>query len=174
MRCCPMRRCCSPSLVATSATTWSNRAARSTRPLFEPSAGCGCASSTRAWRRCRWSPARWSPAWIGQLTLQGRDQINDVEVAFSNDGILEGLKVRCLHNLGGVLMHPIAAPPLRVTDYATGAYRTPAFSAEVFGVYTNTAPTGPYRGAGRPEAAMIAERAIDAVARELGLDPITI
>jgi carbon-monoxide dehydrogenase large subunit len=122
------------------------------------------------------APVRWVSTRVEdlQLTLQGRDQINDVRVAFASDGRLEGLQVRCLHNLGGVLMHPMAAPPLRVTDYATGAYRTPAIRTEVFGVYTTTAPTGPYRGAGRPEAAMIAERAIDAVAAALGRDPIEV
>lgn len=119
-------------------------------------------------------PLRWVSTRLEdlQLTLQGRDQVNDVELAFSHDGIISGLKIRCLHNLGGVLMHPMAAPPLRVTDYATGAYRTPAYRAEAFGIYTNTSPTGPYRGAGRPEAAMVAERAIEAVARELGADPV--
>jgi carbon-monoxide dehydrogenase large subunit len=61
---------------------------------------------------------------------------------------------------------------MRVPDYATGAYRIPALRAEVFTVYTNTAPTGPYRGAGRPEAAFIAERVVEEVARTLGLDPL--
>ena len=42
------------------------------------------------------------------------------------------------------------------------------------GLFTHRAPTGPYRGAGRPEAALIAERVMDAAARELGLDPLEI
>jgi aerobic carbon-monoxide dehydrogenase large subunit len=119
-------------------------------------------------------PVRWVSTRMEdlQLTLQGRDQTNLVDVAFTNDGRLTGLKVRCLFNVGGVLLHPIAAPPLRVTDYATGAYRIPAYRCDALGVYTNTVPTGPYRGAGRPEAAYIAERAIEAVARELGRDPV--
>jgi carbon-monoxide dehydrogenase large subunit len=122
------------------------------------------------------APVRWVSTRIEdiQLTLQGRDQVNLVDVAFSSDGILEGLKVRCIHNIGGVLAHPMAAPPLRVTDYATGAYRTPAYRAEAFGVYTTTSPTGPYRGAGRPEAAMIAERSVEAVADALHLDPLLV
>jgi carbon-monoxide dehydrogenase large subunit len=121
-------------------------------------------------------PVRWVSTRVEdmQLTLQGRDQVNLVDVAFSGEGILEGLKVRCIHNVGGVLAHPLAAPPLRVTDYGTGAYRTPAYRAEGFGVYTTTSPTGPYRGAGRPEAAMIAERSIEEVAGALKLDPIDV
>ena len=109
-----------------------------------------------------------------QLTVQGRDQTNLVDVAFGDDGVVTGLKVRTIFDIGGVLMHPVAAPPSRVTDYATGAYRIPAFRAEAVGVYTNTSPTGPYRGAGRPEAAFIAERTIEEVGRALGLDPVEV
>src|SRR5207249_4060277 len=53
-----------------------------------------------------------------------------------------------------------------------GMYRTPAIHHETTGVFTNTTPTGPYRGAGRPEATYAIERVIDVAARELGLDPI--
>jgi aerobic carbon-monoxide dehydrogenase large subunit len=121
-------------------------------------------------------PVRWVSTRMEDflLTMQGRDQVNLVDVAFEDDGILSGLKVRTVHNVGGVLMSPVGAPPLRVTDYATGAYRIPAHRAEALGVYTNTGPTGPYRGAGRPEAAFVAERAIEEVARYLGIDPIEI
>jgi carbon-monoxide dehydrogenase large subunit len=121
-------------------------------------------------------PVRWVSTRMEdlQLTIQGRDQVNLVEAAFTGDGIITGLKVRTIFNVGGVLMHPFAAPPLRVTDYATGAYCIGAFRVEALGVYTNTSPTGPYRGAGRPEAGFIAERTIEEVARTLGLDPIEV
>jgi carbon-monoxide dehydrogenase large subunit len=121
-------------------------------------------------------PVRWVSTRIEdiQLTVQGRDITNLVEVGYTSDGAITALDVKCLHNVGGVLLHPVAAPPMRVTDYATGAYRIPALRVEALGIYTNTSPTGPYRGAGRPEAAMVAERAIEAVARELGLDPIMV
>jgi aerobic carbon-monoxide dehydrogenase large subunit len=122
------------------------------------------------------APVRWISTRMEdlQLTIQGRDQVNLVEAAFTGDGIITGLKVRTLFNVGGVLMHPFAAPPLRVTDYATGAYRIGAYRVEALGVYTNTSPTGPYRGAGRPEAGFIAERTIEEVGRTLGLDPIEV
>ena len=106
------------------------------------------------------------------LMLQGRDQVNLVDVAFDSQGVISGLKVKIIHNVGGVLMHPQATPPGRVADYATGAYGIKAFRADAYAVYTNTGPVGPYRGAGRPEAAYVAERAIEEVARTLGLDPI--
>ncbi|MCC6175946.1 MAG: molybdopterin-dependent oxidoreductase [Chloroflexi bacterium] len=119
-------------------------------------------------------PVRWSATRMEDLmfTLQGRDQTNLVDVAFDGDGRILGLKAKVIHNVGGVLLHPMAAPPSRVTDFATGAYRIPAARIEGIGVYTNTGPVGPYRGAGRPEAAYIAERTIEAVAQTLGLDPL--
>jgi carbon-monoxide dehydrogenase large subunit len=106
------------------------------------------------------------------FTMQGRDQINVVDVAYTSEGVMTGLKVKTIHNVGGVLLTHGAAPPLRVRDFASGAYRFKAHRAEAYGVYTNTSPTGPYRGAGRPEAAYVAEQAMEAVAKALNLDPI--
>jgi carbon-monoxide dehydrogenase large subunit len=56
----------------------------------------------------------------------------------------------------------------------TGAYDIPAASVEVLGIATNKAPTGPYRGAGRPESAFVIERLADMAARRLGMDPAEI
>jgi carbon-monoxide dehydrogenase large subunit len=56
----------------------------------------------------------------------------------------------------------------------TGAYRIPAASYRTRGVFTTKSPTGPYRGAGRPEAAFLIERLMDLAARELRLDPVEI
>ena len=55
--------------------------------------------------------------------MQGRDQVNLVDVAYTDEGILTGLKVKTIFNVGGVLLTHGAAPPLRVRDFATGAYR---------------------------------------------------
>jgi carbon-monoxide dehydrogenase large subunit len=121
-------------------------------------------------------PVRWVSTRSEDLafTLQGRDQVNVVDAMFEEDGRVLGLEIRCIHNVGGVQMHPVATPPMRVTDYACGAYRIPAYFAEGLGVVTTTSPTGPYRGAGRPEAAFIAERTIEEVGRVLGMDPVEI
>ena len=53
-----------------------------------------------------------------------------------------------------------------------GVYTTPAISATITGVFTNAAPTSPYRGAGRPEATLAIEQVIDLAAREMGIDRI--
>src|SRR3712207_9100920 len=55
-----------------------------------------------------------------------------------------------------------------------GVYTFDAFSIEIKGVFTNLTPTDAYRGAGRPEAAYAIERAIDALARKLDMDPVEV
>ena len=56
----------------------------------------------------------------------------------------------------------------------SGAYRIPNIHCQVLGVYTNTGMVDAYRGAGRPEATYVVERAVDLVARELDLDPVEV
>ena len=56
----------------------------------------------------------------------------------------------------------------------TGCYDVPAADVSVLGVCTNKVPTGPYRGAGRPEAALVVERLVDLAAAELGIDRVDI
>ena len=53
-----------------------------------------------------------------------------------------------------------------------GVYDVQAADVEVVGRRTNKVPTGPYRGAGRPEAAYFVECTVDIAARELGIDPL--
>jgi carbon-monoxide dehydrogenase large subunit len=85
---------------------------------------------------------------------------------------MTGLKVRNVGNLGAYLQTSTAGPPTRLLGMPLGCYRIPNFSAEVLGVFTNTTPTGPYRGAGRPESVLVIERLVDQAARELGIDPL--
>ena len=105
-------------------------------------------------------------------TTHGRDHITYLEVGAKSDGTLVGLRVKTFANLGGVLS--TIAPGIPTTLYGrmlSGAYRIPAIHCRVIGVYTNTGMVDAYRGAGRPEATYVVERAVDLVARELGLDP---
>lgn len=121
-------------------------------------------------------PVRWVSTRSEDLlfTLQGRDQVNLIDAGYTSDGEITALQVRCIHNVGGVQVHPVAAPPMRVSDYAPGAYRIRSYRADGIGVLSNTSPTGPYRGAGRPEAAFIAERTIEEIGRRLHLDPVDV
>jgi len=105
-------------------------------------------------------------------TIQGRDQSMHSELALRRDGTMLGLKVRVVANLGGYLHSSTAGPPQRMMGMAPGCYRIPNVHVEVVAVFTNTVPTGPYRGAGRPESVLNIERLVDQAARELGRDPI--
>ena len=110
-----------------------------------------------------------------QATIHGRDHITYLEVAATKDGEVTGLKVKTYANLGGRLS--TIGPGIPTTLYArvlSGPYKIPNVFCEVIGVYTNTVFTDAYRGAGRPEATYVIERAMDLVADELGIDPAEI
>ncbi len=107
-----------------------------------------------------------------QVTTQGRDMLLYVELAAKRDGTLTGLKVRQIANMGANLSAVTAVTGMFILSMASGCYRIPNVRAESLTVFTNTPTTGPYRGAGRPEAVLGIERGIDAVARELGMDPL--
>ncbi len=102
---------------------------------------------------------------------QGRGQVQDVEIGAKRDGTLVGLRVCTVTDFGayawrgGISFHTS-------TLMATGPYRVPQLELSAYGVVTNTSPTGPYRGAGRPEATAMLERAMDLLATELGIDPV--
>src|SRR5205814_2666891 len=88
------------------------------------------------------------------------------------DGPFLALRVAINLNVGAYLTQRSAGPGTNNIGGVAGMYTTPAIHHQTTGVFTNTTPTGPYRGAGRPEATYAIERVIDVAARELGLDPI--
>lgn len=107
-------------------------------------------------------------------TTHGRGQIHEAELAVALDGTFLGLKVTGVADLGAHLEAFTAGPPLLCGRLITGAYRIPAASYTLSGVFTTKTPTAAYRGAGRPEGSFIIERMADLAARELGLDPAEI
>ncbi|MGH2390754.1 MAG: xanthine dehydrogenase family protein molybdopterin-binding subunit [Chloroflexota bacterium] len=105
-------------------------------------------------------------------TQQGRDHIQYVELAAKRDGAVTGLRVHSLANLGAYLS--TAGPGIPTTLFGrlvSGAYRIPAISVVVDGVFTNTPLVDAYRGAGRPEATFLIERMMDLLSYELAMDP---
>jgi carbon-monoxide dehydrogenase large subunit len=102
---------------------------------------------------------------------QGRDHTTHAELALDADGRFLGLRVSILANLGAYLSPFGCFVPTRSTDLLTGVYAVGAAHINVKGVCTNTVPVCAYRGAGRPEAAYLLERLVDAAARELGMSP---
>ncbi len=108
-------------------------------------------------------------------TTHGRDHVTYVEIGAERDGTITALRAKTYANLGGVLS--TIAPGIPTTLYGrmlSGAYRIPNIHCRVLGVYTNTGMVDAYRGAGRPEATYVVERAVDLLARELELDPVEI
>ncbi|MBV9327580.1 MAG: xanthine dehydrogenase family protein molybdopterin-binding subunit [Chloroflexi bacterium] len=122
-------------------------------------------------RSVRWSATR-SDDFLTMMA--GRDQVAFVEAAFSRAGKLLAMRSRNLGNLGAYLYGVTPMIPTGGPRMMTGAYDVKVARGTAVGLFTHRAPTGPYRGAGRPEAALIAERVVDAAARELGLDPLEI
>ena len=102
---------------------------------------------------------------------QGRDHITRAELALDAEGRFLGLRVSVLANLGAYLSPFGCFIPTRSTDLVSGLYAIGAIHINVKGVCTNTVPVCAYRGAGRPEAAYLLERLVDAAARELGITP---
>jgi aerobic carbon-monoxide dehydrogenase large subunit len=100
----------------------------------------------------------------------GRAQLHDVELGATRDGRLVGLRVDIVSDMGA---YPLATYLAETTkSMLSGVYRIPRIAARGRSVVTSTTPVGPYRGAGRPEAALSIERAMDVLAAELGLDPV--
>ena len=105
-----------------------------------------------------------------QATTHGRGQIFDIEVAAKRDGTLLGLRLTQLLDIGAY--HGVFSAFQAVACLvAGGPYAWRAVNARTVGIFTNRTSTDPYRGAGRPEATHLVERAVDLVARELGMDP---
>jgi aerobic carbon-monoxide dehydrogenase large subunit len=122
------------------------------------------------------SPVKWSEARSEshQATSHGRAHTELIEVAFRNDGRILGMKLETLGNVGAYLSNMASGGPTMAGSYGTGTYKIENFEAAAKVILTNTVPVDAYRGYGRPEAAYIAERTIEAVARHLGLDPIAV
>jgi aerobic carbon-monoxide dehydrogenase large subunit len=125
------------------------------------------AIAARLGRPVRWSETRSE----SMLSLtHGRAQVQTVELGARRDGSLVGLRVDLLADMGA---YPIGAfMPDTTREMLCGVYRIPRVSCRARSVVTNTTPIGPYRGAGRPEASALIERAIDLLAVEFALDPV--
>ena len=105
-------------------------------------------------------------------TTHGRDHVTEFEVAAKNDGTITGLKVETYANLGGTLSTIAGGIPTTLYGrLLSGVYKFPNIYCKVYGTYTNTGMVDAYRGAGRPEASYLVERAIDLVAQKLNMDP---
>src|SRR5215470_6624042 len=126
--------------------------------------------SMRTGRACAWMEGR-SESFLA--TTHGRDQIQYAELAAERSGRILGLRTRIIADIGAYAMGMgPGVPAINTGTSTTGQYDIQHAETEVIGVYTNRTPTGPYRGAGHPEASFLIERMVDELARELRLDPV--
>ena len=107
-------------------------------------------------------------------TIHGRDQINNLEVYATPEGKVVGLKCWIIADLGAYHQLLTPAIPTLTALMIVGSYNIRNVFVETKGVFTNKMATDAYRGAGRPEATYIIERAMDLVAHELKLDPAAV
>jgi carbon-monoxide dehydrogenase large subunit len=136
-----------------------------------PEAAVAAIAAIRLARPVKWVEDR-SENFLG--SYQGRGQDAEAELAVDADGRFLAMRARLVADIGAYLYPTTPAVPVTTAMLVTGAYEIPAVDVETVGVATNKVPTGPYRGAGRPEAAYVAERMADLAAAELGIDPAEI
>lgn len=106
-----------------------------------------------------------------------RDNIHDIEVAFTGDGHIIAVRDRVIGDTGA---YPIMGFPGAVgeagwaTNMLTGPYKIPHVSITVDCVFSNKAPVGAYRGVGGPVGAQVQEGIVELVARQLGMDSVDV
>lgn len=103
----------------------------------------------------------------------GRGQIQHVEIAATEKGRILGLRVKLIGDSGAYLAG-LATDAAFTLKMCPGQYLIPSYKGEAYIVMTNKVPHDAYRGAARPEATYLIERAMDELARELGIDPAEI
>ena len=123
--------------------------------------------SMRLGRPVKWRAERWE---CFASDMHGRDFRAHMTLGLDADGHFTALKIKLLSNVGAISM---AYVPLSNAGWtSTGCYHFDNAYLNGIGVFTNTVPTGPYRGAGRPESIFNIERTIDIAAKRLGMDRV--
>tara|TARA_R110002110_G_scaffold395138_2_gene609565 strand:+ start:56361 stop:58700 length:2340 start_codon:yes stop_codon:yes gene_type:complete len=129
-------------------------------------------AARRLGRTVRWISDR-TEAFLSDL--HGRDHISDCELAMDKDGKFLAVRVKTVANIGAYSCSAGVSVPTQIgPKILTSVYDVPLADVEVKCVVTNTAPVGPYRGAGRPEAIYVMERLVDVAALDLGINPLEI
>ena len=120
-------------------------------------------------------PVRWTESRSENMIAMthGRAAVLDFTIGGSEDGVVQGFRLRILQDVGAYPRLAAILPGFTAL-MASGVYAIPRIETEFACVVTNTTPVGPFRGAGRPEATQAIERAMDLFAREIGLDPVDV
>jgi len=122
-------------------------------------------------------PIKWRASRLDSFLADthGRDGVLEGELALAADGRFLALRARSHVGVGAYVSTYAAVISTNNTkNCLSSVYAIPAIHFNAKMVFTNAAPLGPYRGAGRPEAIYIVERLIDTAARELGIDRVAL
>ncbi|MBM3488575.1 MAG: xanthine dehydrogenase family protein molybdopterin-binding subunit [Alphaproteobacteria bacterium] len=122
-------------------------------------------------RAVRWRSTR---SEIFLIDNHARDSWYESALALDAEARFIGLRVTALQSMGAYLSGYGLAVPRSFKECISSLYAIPAIRTEARCILTNTVPTGPFRGAGRPEAAHVIESLVDAAAAATGLDPVEI
>jgi carbon-monoxide dehydrogenase large subunit len=119
-------------------------------------------------------PVKWTSSRIEAFVsdYQARDQVARAALAFDRDGRIRAMRCEILYNVGGITVAYV--PLANGTRLVTSVYDVPLLSLRAKAVITNTVPTAPYRGAGRPESMHNIERLLDLAAERIGIDRVEI
>ncbi len=109
-----------------------------------------------------------------QATIHGRGQTGYIEIGCKKDGAITGLRYNVFADMGSYFQLLTPAIPTLTGLMLSGCYKIPAIQMNVTACFTNKMSTDAYRGAGRPEATYVIERAMDLVALELGMDVVDV
>ncbi|WP_016731058.1 xanthine dehydrogenase family protein molybdopterin-binding subunit [Saccharolobus islandicus] len=104
----------------------------------------------------------------------GRGVLSDIKMYATKQGEILGIEGYIAVDLGAYNYTLNPTTPAFIAQLLTGPYKMKFASIRAYGIFTNLPPTGPYRGAGRPEAALIHETLVEDLANELGMDPVEI
>jgi len=128
-----------------------------------------CAAARALGRAVKWTSDRLEDL---IASSQGFDEIADAELALDGEGRLLALRAEVIGDVGAYSIYPwtAALEPVQVVSFLPGPYRIENYRGRVRAVATSKAPTGPYRGVGRPISTFVMERLMDMAARKLGID----
>jgi aerobic carbon-monoxide dehydrogenase large subunit len=125
-------------------------------------------ASRKLKKTVRWAAER-SEHFMGDA--QGRDNVTTARMALAEDGKFLAMDVDLMGDMGAYLSTFGPYIPHGGAGMLPGLYDIQTFHCRVRTVFTHTVPVDAYRGAGRPEAAYVIERLVDAAARKLGMTP---
>lgn len=125
-------------------------------------------AARRLKKAVRWAADR-SEHFVGDA--QGRDNVTTARMALAEDGKFLAMDVDLISDMGAYLSTFGPFIPYGGVDMLPGLYDIQTFHCRLRTVFTHTVPVDAYRGAGRPEAAYVIERLVDACARKLSMSP---